>query len=682
MQVSARDGGVRAYGRKSPSRAAAAVVGVALVVLAAAAAGLACAKDDTAFRYRTYAEIVQTLRNTSAANLAILKLDDAQSRFRIGTAGQCEEFVGSSFSDGVTEPVECKQYYVTLTNHATWSQDKTRPQMLISGELHGNERVGPHVSVELILMMVKMYALGEGEDSTEVSRWIRYLIDHRVLVIMPMANAVGFEMNHREEVQDNGHSFDPNRDFPFNQKTSACMQTFAARAINELFRAHMFQLMITFHGGTNVIGYEWGDYGHCSETGACEMAPDHALMDAIGARMKQTAGPAGTYEREYTLGSMGSTVYPVNGGMEDWAYGASWTGDEIQCNPVESSSTYAPKKTARDPALHRCVTYLVETGDQKIPDEGSLGTADAILVKGGTGDGHIPRNIRLSIAALDALQPYARVVGSNMEEMLNGRAAKFTLRIVPGGLFTLDAAYLQWSTTKSAKMVQSGATDVLYSDERLQFVGSDGSVFPQRVLEFDFFAPLPLDSPIYFRAVVLADSKLVSNDSQSHLAGARSKEDWSFSANSFAVHSSAAFVSATHMISFTSSGAYLMEQVASDPGWGFDGDLYANDPSGGAGNGARWAGVDKAEGNDDEEEGDLAGTSDPMKSMTHPQLLKLFGIIFGCIAAAALIVVGLIWVLRTLRKRAAAARGGDRAQEMETLSAWEWSEGSSENEEV
>ena len=27
---------------------------------------------------------------------------------------------------------------------------------------------------------------------------------------------------------------------------------------------------------------------------------------------------------QYVLGDMSSTVYPVGGGMEDWAYGAGW----------------------------------------------------------------------------------------------------------------------------------------------------------------------------------------------------------------------------------------------------------------------------------------------------------------------------------------------------------------------
>lgn len=40
---------------------------------------------------------------------------------------------------------------------------------------------------------------------------------------------------------------------------------------------------------------------------------------------------------DYVLGDMSSTVYPVNGGLEDWAYGASWDtqggGTVDNCDP-------------------------------------------------------------------------------------------------------------------------------------------------------------------------------------------------------------------------------------------------------------------------------------------------------------------------------------------------------------
>ncbi len=40
------------------------------------------------------------------------------------------------------------------------------------------------------------------------------------------------------------------------------MQTFVARALNELWLEHLFQLAVTFHGGMQAIAYEWGSPNH------------------------------------------------------------------------------------------------------------------------------------------------------------------------------------------------------------------------------------------------------------------------------------------------------------------------------------------------------------------------------------------------------------------------------------
>ena len=70
----------------------------------------------------------------------------------------------------------------------------------------------------------------------------------------PTANALGYYQNQREE-----GSVDPNRDFPYDILDEAsCMQTIAARTLNEIYREHMFQLALTFHAGMEVVGYEWG----------------------------------------------------------------------------------------------------------------------------------------------------------------------------------------------------------------------------------------------------------------------------------------------------------------------------------------------------------------------------------------------------------------------------------------
>jgi hypothetical protein len=92
---------------------------------------------------------------------------------------------------------------------------------------------------------------------------------------------------------------------------------------------------ITFHGGINVIGYPWGSYNHVSLTNngyISNESPDFQAFDSIGWVMKNESGgaihkPNLRQIEEYVMGDISSTIYPVQGGLEDWGYGAGWDHD-------------------------------------------------------------------------------------------------------------------------------------------------------------------------------------------------------------------------------------------------------------------------------------------------------------------------------------------------------------------
>jgi hypothetical protein len=88
------------------------------------------------------------------------------------------------------------------------------------------------------------------------------------------------------------------------------MQTIAGRTINEVFREHMFQLALTFHGGTEVVGYEWGAPSFLNM-----WSPDDAAQAAI-ARSYSTYGAGWARSKPYDVGTMNDKVYFVRGGME------------------------------------------------------------------------------------------------------------------------------------------------------------------------------------------------------------------------------------------------------------------------------------------------------------------------------------------------------------------------------
>jgi len=679
--------------------------------------------SNGAFKYRSYAEMVKEMRELENKYPEFVKLHDAQTEFEIAHAGECDEFAEDGGSQMVSKP--CKQWFLVITNYATWTDEEeqslesavqNRPVVLLSGELHGDERVGPHASIEVAKLL-----------AAEKDRlpWLKQLLDTRVLVIVPMTNAIGFAKSAREEIQQpDGVRIDPNRDFPFDQSPKLCMQTIAARTINELLRKFTVSLMLTFHGGTNVIGYEWGDYGHCSQTGKCDNAPDHAFMDALGKRMKEYAGPAGQWEREYVLGSMGETVYPVHGGMEDWAYGASWSGDEIRCQPetmVSFANPYPPKRTSRSTYSQRCITYLIETSTSKRPEENTLGSwSDQLLTiagggERGSGNGHVARNVRLAIAAIDAVRPYVLVIPSVPPKIepvqrfggisrtsavmkaasmaKNASAVLITVPFAVGGVFSVDAVFVQWSTKKSASVVQSGAT--LRQSGAVSMENSmSGGASPESLTTYGmnlmstvFFLPTNTHGEdVFFRVALEADSELSggadgaqNNKPESHAVRARKNR----------LYSDTWRVQPSQVLSSDDSGSALSrlsrEELKALGGWGVRGQLYAKEPGDGAGDGSSWAGVEVPG-------AEPAGNSNPGDSAQttgSKSVWAILGGVFGVMTVGIFAVLGIIVGFRRcfLRRRlahqsgsGAGSSGADPAAEAEMEFLAEWEADSSSNE--
>jgi hypothetical protein len=83
------------------------------------------------------------------------------------------------------------------------------------------------------------------------------------------------------------------------------MRTVAARAVNELWLEHAFQLAITFHGGMQAIAYEWGAPDHPRYK---DNSPDDNAQKDVGNAMRDFAGrfqtsfyPVGRLNGAWTL---------------------------------------------------------------------------------------------------------------------------------------------------------------------------------------------------------------------------------------------------------------------------------------------------------------------------------------------------------------------------------------------
>ena len=157
----------------------------------------------------------------------------------------------------------CLIHIITIQDYVIHPEgsdsSKRLPEVLLTGTLHGNERVGPTAVVEALELMLEV-ALCESYQNNDLSKrfcrsdlesrgidvvWLARLVTTRRIVALPTANAVGYYRNERGE-----EGIDANRDFPYDVlDPTLCMQTIAARALNEVVRDHMFQMALVYHSG-------------------------------------------------------------------------------------------------------------------------------------------------------------------------------------------------------------------------------------------------------------------------------------------------------------------------------------------------------------------------------------------------------------------------------------------------
>ncbi|GMH90771.1 hypothetical protein TrVE_jg6008 [Triparma verrucosa] len=370
----------------------------ALFILFIAPSKLATAKP---FTYPTYDDMVDLLHSTSSTHPRFSSLSTSQSSFSLPTVGTC----GASSTP-------CKNYFLTLQDR-TFTSELT-PDIFLSGEVHGDETVGPSTVLYLSSLLatasscVLEHFTDDGDSGSNCiewyslgyvfsdALWLSRLLKSRRIIISPASNALGFSQVKRAE-----NGIDPNRDFAYDQDPSNCFRTVTGRHINEIFKNHLIQLSITFHGGMTAIAYEWGSPGHNVKG---TVSPDNLAQKELTRGMSDYAG---TFKGEvkYPYNSMNRIVYPVHGGMEDWAYAGSWdTGYFVECDPT----TYGGYSQGSMGESLRAFNVLVEASRIKKPSESSLGRWEDVF--SGDNNGHVTRNVRLSLLTIDMAEPYVEVL--------------------------------------------------------------------------------------------------------------------------------------------------------------------------------------------------------------------------------------------------------------------------------
>ena len=274
-------------------------------------------------QYRLWpsSEIHQTMIQLGEDYPNLIAVKTSQDAFGLPSAGDSADcpFDGTS--------VGCLNYFGIIQDyvaHPEGSASSNRlPTVLLSGALHGDERVGPTVVMETAILLLKAAAC-EADNSTACQkvltteeglsdkqrRWLARLATSRRIVIVPTANALGYYQNNRFE-----DGYDPNRDFPFDQDSEQCMNTIAGRTLNEIFQSNIIQFSFTFHAGIDLIGYEWGAFPYLNSA----ISPDDNAQAQLATGFSRFAG-GWSGQRSYPTGPMNEILYAVQGGMEDWAY--------------------------------------------------------------------------------------------------------------------------------------------------------------------------------------------------------------------------------------------------------------------------------------------------------------------------------------------------------------------------
>ena len=94
----------------------------------------------------------------------------------------------------------CNIILVRITDSGYENPNKS--QIYISGAVHGNERIGPHVVAYLSDYLVKNY---------HTDAFVRRLLQEREILMTPFVNPSGYANNRREELADDGMFYDINR---------------------------------------------------------------------------------------------------------------------------------------------------------------------------------------------------------------------------------------------------------------------------------------------------------------------------------------------------------------------------------------------------------------------------------------------------------------------------------------
>ncbi|KAI9922313.1 hypothetical protein PsorP6_001512 [Peronosclerospora sorghi] len=372
----------------------------------------------------------------------------------------------------------------------------------------------------------------------------------------------------------------------FEPFTTDCIQTMTSRVVNEIWREHIFQLAVTFHGGTRACSPD--HYLHGNKKHPSEKSLDNIAQFQIGNTLAHFAGAFSDGEI-YRTGTMKDVVYGVSGGMEDWGYAASWENQfyDDRSQPFRPCNRQRLEKTIYNNITNRAFSMLVETANSKEPKTAKLGDFKELYKaniaffqsEGGTIKliGHVPWNVRLALMMIEMCVGYPET--RSFETRSNEDfppAGLYTIdrdqqRVIPGtvelrkepnlscrllwevlGALTVDSTYVQVSSSASFEPdsilmvtpIKSGTTRRFYefAPKSSQAMAASTDTMGTSVFVTCLEIVNITSDKIYLRALATvdqdwkkqgsgADAPFPSVAPQSHIVNSRTNADWDFEWN-------------------------------------------------------------------------------------------------------------------------------------------------------
>ncbi|HPE42545.1 MAG TPA: M14 family zinc carboxypeptidase [Bacteroidales bacterium] len=250
------------------------------------------------------------------------------------------DFMAAQWPDLITVKAPVNEDLLTHDGNPIWwvkisdnpNESEDEPDVLYTALHHAREGIGVQQMMYFMLHLLENY---------ETDERIQAIVNNRELYFVPILNPDGYLYNEqtnpngngmwRKNRRNNGGSWgvDINRNYGFmwglddngsspnpSSETYRGPEAFSEpeiQNIKQFVEEHEFMIALNYHSYSNLLLYPWG-YTNAP-------CPDDAIFYAHATLM--------TRDNRYVYGPGSSTIYPTNGGSDDWMYGETENKNQV-----------------------------------------------------------------------------------------------------------------------------------------------------------------------------------------------------------------------------------------------------------------------------------------------------------------------------------------------------------------